>query len=175
MAKKEAKAEADRPQHMEEKMALPLYRSHKKVRAARVVGNEGEVLPDIWALHLALPGETQVVIVHVSSEYITKHNPQIGGYYVLYEDGYESFSPGPAFDGGYVPADKAHTTPGHVGLTAAQAEFCRQIRNSEIGLGELVNEAKFTHKANPRWAAIAKTHFDEGYMALKRAVARPDD
>jgi hypothetical protein len=30
-----------------------------------------------------------------------RSNPQIGGYYVLYEDGYESFSPADAFESGY--------------------------------------------------------------------------
>ena len=25
-----------------------------------------------------------------------------------------------------------------------------------------------------RWVSIAKTHFQEGFMAIKRAVARPD-
>lgn len=27
---------------------------------------------------------------------------------------------------------------------------------------------------DPRWTAIAKTHFQEGLMALTRAVAKPD-
>lgn len=39
--------------------------------------------------------------VDVSSFQITKHNPQIGWYYVVYEDGYVSFSPAGAFEGGY--------------------------------------------------------------------------
>lgn len=28
--------------------------------------------------------------------------------------------------------------------------------------------------ADPRWVAIAKTHFQEGLMALTRSVAKPD-
>jgi len=28
-------------------------------------------------------------------------------------------------------------------------------------------------KADPRWAAIAKTHFQEGFMALTRAITKP--
>ena len=35
-------------------------------------------------------------------EYMTKHAPQVGGYYVLYEDGYASFSPAQPFEAGYV-------------------------------------------------------------------------
>lgn len=30
-----------------------------------------------------------------------KPTPQVGGYYVVYEDGYESFSPAKAFEEGY--------------------------------------------------------------------------
>lgn len=37
----------------------------------------------------------------VSREYFKKHDPQIGGYYVRYEDGYESFSPEKVFEEGY--------------------------------------------------------------------------
>lgn len=37
----------------------------------------------------------------VSEEYVTKHNPQSGGYFVVYEDGYKSFSPAKAFEEGY--------------------------------------------------------------------------
>lgn len=39
--------------------------------------------------------------LEVSDDYIKKHEPRIGGYYVLYEDGYESFSPAEAFENGY--------------------------------------------------------------------------
>jgi len=38
----------------------------------------------------------------VSAEYMAKHTPRAGGYWVRYEDGYESFSPATAFESGYV-------------------------------------------------------------------------
>ena len=34
-------------------------------------------------------------------EWLDKHNPEVGGYYVVYEDGYKSFSPAKAFEEGY--------------------------------------------------------------------------
>jgi len=37
----------------------------------------------------------------VSADYVKKHDPKVGGYYVLYGDGYESFSPAEAFEDGY--------------------------------------------------------------------------
>lgn len=32
---------------------------------------------------------------------MAKHKPVAGGYFVVYEDGYESFSPAKAFEEGY--------------------------------------------------------------------------
>ena len=37
----------------------------------------------------------------VESSYINKHCPEVGGYYVQYQDGYESYSPAEAFESGY--------------------------------------------------------------------------
>lgn len=37
----------------------------------------------------------------VGEEYMDKHNPQVGGYYVVYADGYKSWSPAQAFEEGY--------------------------------------------------------------------------
>jgi len=37
----------------------------------------------------------------LSKEYMQKHNPKVGGYYVVYKDGYSSFSPPEAFESGY--------------------------------------------------------------------------
>lgn len=37
----------------------------------------------------------------MSREWMTKHNPVVGGYLVLYDDGYCSFSPAEAFESGY--------------------------------------------------------------------------
>jgi hypothetical protein len=32
---------------------------------------------------------------------MTKHAPEVGGYYVVYADGYKSYSPAKAFEDGY--------------------------------------------------------------------------
>lgn len=37
----------------------------------------------------------------VDKAYMQKHKPQVGGYYVVYKDGYKSFSPAEAFETGY--------------------------------------------------------------------------
>lgn len=37
----------------------------------------------------------------VSRSYVEKHNPQVGGYYVRYPDGYESYCPAESFEAGH--------------------------------------------------------------------------
>ena len=55
-------------------------------------------LDDGMMLH---PVETDVDPFYISKEYIDKHKPYVGGYFVEYEDGYLSFSPVDAFESGY--------------------------------------------------------------------------
>ena len=41
----------------------------------------------------------------VDAGYLGKHAPTAGGYYVVYKDGYKSFSPAKEFEDGYTPLD----------------------------------------------------------------------
>ncbi len=76
---------------------MPQYQCHKKVWAFLVARiDEGE---DGSAF--IVPHESGYGAVHVDAEYMRKHKPQEGGYYVVYEDGYRSFSPAQAFEAGY--------------------------------------------------------------------------
>jgi len=47
------------------------------------------------------PEEEGYAPFKVNHEYMRKHKPQIGGYYVVYKDGYKSYSPSEAFEEGY--------------------------------------------------------------------------
>lgn len=77
-------------------MDLPQYRCHKVVQAAKIV--KVEHLPEAGAL-LFFEGITESQLV--SRDFLTKHQPQVGGYFVVYKDGYTSFSPSQAFEEGY--------------------------------------------------------------------------
>lgn len=76
---------------------MPIYRSHKKVWALKIetitVLNDGSA--DI------VPKEKGYDTFRVSKEYVDRHIPREGGYYVKYKDGYESWSPADAFNEGY--------------------------------------------------------------------------
>lgn len=88
-----------------EKVELPRWQSHKQVWAdkiVRMVDNgpdcESAINDDsfiIW--HLACGGYR-----HVSNALRSRGGDSpVGGYYVRYEDGYESWSPSEAFEKGY--------------------------------------------------------------------------
>lgn len=67
------------------------YKCHKVVTASKIHAINGTVLN-------LDPGQLEQ-----SAEWFAKHNPQVGGYYVVYEDGYASYSPAKAFEDGYSP------------------------------------------------------------------------
>lgn len=79
------------------------YKCHKVVWAMKIVGFDfpptGEENKGVLLL-----GQEQNEFV--SQEYFNHHNPEVGGYYVKYSDGYESYSPAKAFEEGYSPFGK---------------------------------------------------------------------
>lgn len=77
---------------------MPKYECHKKVRALQIESIEISPKMDEGArLHV---GEGFSPIP-VTVEWLSKHQPYNGGYYVVYKDGYTSFSPAEAFEAGY--------------------------------------------------------------------------
>jgi hypothetical protein len=69
---------------------MDTYRCHKLVQADRIAGIDGNVLR---------LGDGDVR--EASAAWMERHKPEVGGFFVRYEDGYESFSPGRAFVEGY--------------------------------------------------------------------------
>ena len=78
---------------------IPLYQSHKKIHALKVKALDPN--PDVPGEYLLTPEEPGYAPFMVSRDYVNRHNAQVGGYYVTYEDGYESWSPAEAFESGY--------------------------------------------------------------------------
>lgn len=92
---------------------LPQYRSHKTVQAVKIKEIEYNYARTP-SYHSELDGamitpeEHGLQPFHVPLAYLLKHQPQVGGYYVLYPDGYESFSPAKAFEDGYDRVEPPH-------------------------------------------------------------------
>jgi len=79
---------------------LPKYKCHKVVRAAKITAFRGDGNP-----HPVLVfGEINATTTQ-PPQWHEKHQPHVGGYYVVYDDGYVSFSPAAAFESGYTRAE----------------------------------------------------------------------
>lgn len=95
---------------------MPKYQCHKQVWALKiktvaahasgdpvVSDAEFQASEAFQGAHL-IPCEDGYAPIHVSADWFHKHKPEAGGYYVVYEDGYKSYSPAAAFESGYAPA-----------------------------------------------------------------------
>ena len=91
---------------------MPRYKCHKEVWALKIKA----IFHDRDAATLdgnresdgsatITPEEKGYAPFKVDANYVHKHKPEVGGYYVVYEDGYKSFSPAGAFESGYARCD----------------------------------------------------------------------
>ena len=86
---------------------MPRYKCHKEVHALKIASirpdwhdrKENEETDGSATL---FPSESELYApFKVNAEFMRKHQPLAGGYYVVYSDGYVSFSPAQAFEEGY--------------------------------------------------------------------------
>lgn len=92
---------------------LPVYQCHKKVWALKImtVSKHAHPNPDADDAQFEASAQFQGAIllfederyagIPVDADWYRKHKPTEGGYYVVYQDGYTSFSPAAAFESGY--------------------------------------------------------------------------
>jgi hypothetical protein len=80
---------------------MPRYQCHKKVWALKIADIKLNVPEKPSTGAMITPSEKGYAPFSVDAAYMDKHKPQIGGYYVVYDDGYKSFSPAKAFEEGY--------------------------------------------------------------------------
>lgn len=85
---------------MNASIELPKYKCHKHVWALKIAAitnfDDGSATFDFE--------DTRYASKPFSAEWVVKHKPQPGGYWVVYQDGYQSYSPADAFEAGYTPA-----------------------------------------------------------------------
>lgn len=82
---------------------MPQYQCHKKVWALKISAVDrvaGQRHGDDPSYRLVVEDKGFAPIL-VTKKWVDKHSPTVGGYYVVYEDGYKSFSPAEAFESGY--------------------------------------------------------------------------
>ena len=92
---------------MVEAREMPKYKCHKEVHAlkikdiVRMTEESFAVSADPVVSHLITPVEEGYAPFRVEDAWFKKHEPEVGGYYVAYADGYTSYSPAEAFESGY--------------------------------------------------------------------------
>lgn len=92
---------------MDAQIEMPQYQCHKKVWALKI--QSVELDSDLATKEnretdgsaRLVPERVPYAPFKVDSDYVRKHKPAAGGYYVSYADGYKSFSPAAAFEEGY--------------------------------------------------------------------------
>jgi hypothetical protein len=87
--------------------ALPMYRSVKDVRAFKIgaLAEAVDSMPGSFRASI-VPEDHSIPAVSVSAAWINRHHPEAGGYFVVYKDGYCSYSPPAAFDEGYIRVEQ---------------------------------------------------------------------
>jgi len=90
---------------------MPRYVCHKQVWALKIASLK-EGVEDKNSVLMSFSDEGYAPI-HVDFDWYYRHKPEAGGYYVVYRDGYKSYSPAKAFEDGYTLQS---------GAPAAQAE-----------------------------------------------------
>lgn len=78
-------------------MELPRYKCHKEVWALKIK----TIDTDADGTATITPEDSRYAPFLVSADYVQKHSPTVGGYWVRYKGGYQSYSPADVFEDGY--------------------------------------------------------------------------
>lgn len=128
---------------------IPWYRhhdDHKKAQIARIVG----VDLHRYRIELEIPcnlGGTDRNWISVGPDYCYRHKPGLGGYYVRYADGNESYSLAKAFKAGYSRIDEPAPAKPDAEATDTLEKVCQRL--SEMG-DELPPQQSFEFQGTSR-------------------------
>lgn len=117
-------------------LTIPRWTCHKEVNASKILAieqapadQEKRHVSGDWCLTL----ECGLVACVGHDDYIVRHNPQVGGYYVRYEDGYLSYSPAKAFEEGYsVKVDAKHVDDASIAAVSSAPRVTRAELEANI-------------------------------------------
>lgn len=76
---------------------LPQWKCHKVVQAGKITFMAKDEPNQLLMVH----AEPSNMPFAVPLDFLHRHNPERGGYFVVYEDGYISYSPADVFEAGY--------------------------------------------------------------------------
>lgn len=88
---------------------MPLYQCHKQVWALKIKEikqSPADLANDVGGTWTLVPEDDGYAEFTIPHDFMCKHKPEVGGYYVVYKDGYKSYSPATAFEEGYSPVSE---------------------------------------------------------------------
>jgi len=146
---------------------MPRYKCHKEVWALKIAAitldsekAKSESRETDGSAWITPDDPGRYASFKVDHAYMHKHKPEVGGYYVVYDDGYKSFSPAKAFEEGYTRVYKSLVPP-LLGLDA--------FKNERDYIGQ--NGRMKTTVAAMDWAIRALEAKDAENAKLKAALA----
>jgi len=145
---------------------MPRYKCHKEAHALKI----SSLFDDGGTTRLLV--EAPFSPIEVSAAWVAKHDPKAGGYYVVYKDGYASFSPAEAFDDGYtrtdVPSSDLENRFTYHPPKGNQAERYVWIRDHAKSLAAMIDELC----PDSREKSLAVTNLEESVMWANASIAR---
>lgn len=84
---------------------MPRYQCHKQVWALKIKAITRVPSGNAGVQYGIVPEDARYAPFDVSPEYVGRNSPAAGGYYMVYADGYISYSPAKAFEDGYTLID----------------------------------------------------------------------
>jgi len=161
--------------------ALPRYQCHKQVRAAKIREMLRElpwsaVDPEACAAVLRFVYDAHALVI-VSKAYLDKHQPQAGGYYVIYDDGYESYSPAGPFESGYTRIENEPQQDRLIGVDYAVGQRNiteKTLHNSDVsGAHKNVPDLKVVGNGDYFQLLFKASSQAEGWMKSTKAMEVP--
>lgn len=70
--------------------------------------------------------------------------------------------------------DQHEQISGYRDLTQDEIDAMNIVKDAEKDLGEVWRQTVAIEGVDKHWAAVAKTHFEEGFSALVRSIAKPE-
>lgn len=75
----------------------------------------------------------------------------------------------------YGPTPTSQGIRGYRNLDGDEIELVNKSKQVEESVAEFWRAVQTRGNADPRWLAVARTHFQEGFSALIRSVTKPSD
>lgn len=154
---------------------MPRYKSHKTVSAVKIFQLKQSPADEVhpggsWVI---IPAEKGIAPITVTHDYVNKNDPQAGGYYVLYEDGYHSYSPAEPFEDGYtlLRSDQHHRMDPLFTVHILSSEGIDAAHRVACAFDNLLSELRAVCKENTREFSVAKTKLEEACFFAKKVVA----